>query len=164
MTGRKLTKWVAIAEIVSAAAVVISLIYVGFEIRRSSLESDADIQAELLSYTVQRRYLIVESSDLSSVLTRGYADPTELSPDETLRFQSYIELFYFAWERAYNAQAAVVFSPDLFSGWNTWFVSVAERDPDFIWPMVRDSQGWGATFIQHVDESLGYPKADTANN
>ncbi|MDX1507409.1 MAG: hypothetical protein R3358_03950 [Woeseiaceae bacterium] len=160
MTERKLSVWVAIAEIVSAAAVVLSLIYVGFEIRRSTLESEADIQAELLTYTVQRRYLVVESSDLSSLLAKGYADPTRLSPAEALRFQSYIELFYVAWERAYMANAAGYFSDELFHAWNIWFISVAENDPDFVWPMVRDSQLWGSSFVQHVNTSLSSPKPD----
>ncbi|MGI9263317.1 MAG: hypothetical protein ACR2QU_00215 [Gammaproteobacteria bacterium] len=158
MTERKLNTWVAIAEVISAVAVVISLIYVGLEIRRSTLESDADIQAELLTYTVQRRYLLIESSDLSSLLAKGYADPSQLSPDEILRFQSYIELFYVAWERAYMSKDAGVFSEELFDTWHAWFVSVAENDPEFVWPMVRDSQGWHALFIQHVNDSLGYPK------
>ena len=34
--------------------------------------------------------------------------------DEALRFQSYIELFYVAWERAYNTHVAGVFSEELF--------------------------------------------------
>ena len=160
MTERKLNTWVAIAEVISAVAVVISLIYVGVEIRRSTLESDADIQAELLSYTVQRRYLLVESNDLSSVLVKGYADPSQLSPDEVLRFQSYIELFYVAWERAYISKDAGVFSEELFDAWDAWFVSVAERDPEFVWPMVRDSQGWLPDFVQHVNRSLGYMNSD----
>ena len=158
MTERKLNYWVAIAEIISAVAVVISLIYVGVEIRRSTLESDADIQAELLSYTVQRRYLVIESSDLSSLLAKGYADPAGLSSDELLRFQGYIELFYVAWERAFLTRAAEVLSEELFVAWNRWFISVAERDPAFVWPMVRDSQGWHPDFIKHVNTSLGYPK------
>ena len=160
MTERKLKVWVAIAEIISAAAVVISLIYVGLEIRRSTLESEADIQAELLSYTVQRRYSVIESNDLSSLLVKGYSDPAQLSPDEMLRFQSYIELFYVAWERAYNANAAGVLSEELYGGWNAWFISIAERDPAFVWPMVRDSQVWLPDFVQYVDKSLGYPKSD----
>jgi hypothetical protein len=160
VTERKLNTWVAYAEVISAVAVVISLIYVGVEIRRSTLESDADIQAELLSYTLQRRYLLIESSDLSSLLAKGYADPSQLSPDEVLRFQSYIELFYVAWERAYMSKDAGVFSEELFDQWNGWFVSVAENDPEFLWPMVRDSQGWHSLFVQHVDHSLGYPKPD----
>jgi hypothetical protein len=160
MTERRWSAWVAIAEIISASAVVISLIYVGLEIRQSTLESEADIQAELLSYTTQRRYLVIESSDLSSLLAKGYADPDGLAPDERLRFQSYIELFYVAWERAYMTYDVGVLSPELFREWNAWFASVAERDPPFVWPMVRDSQAWGPRFIQHVDQALGYLRGE----
>lgn len=163
MIERKLNAWVAIAEIISAVAVVISLIYVGFEIRSSTRESEADIQAELLTYTARRRYLVVESSDLSSLLARGYADPTQLSPDETLRFQSYIELLYVAWERAYMTRAAGVLSDELFDEWNDWFISVAEHAPAFVWPMVRDSQAWLPDFVQHVNISLGDMSSDVAD-
>lgn len=164
MTERRLGTWVAIAEIISAAAVVISLLYVGLEIRRSTLESDADIQAELLTYTHQRRYLLIASSDLSSILAKGYADPTRLSPEEKLRFQSYIELLYAAWERAYLAREAGIFSEELFGEWDSWFVSVAERDPAFVWPMVRDSQGWHPPWVTHVNRSLGQPKPERAKD
>jgi hypothetical protein len=164
MTERRLGNWVAIAEIISAAALVISLIYVGLEIRRTTLESDADIQAELLSYTHQRRYLVIESADLSSILARGYADPTQLSPDEVLRFEGYIELLYVAWERAYMTREAGIFSEELFGDWNTWFTSVAERDPAFVWPMVRDSQGWHPPFVEHVNRSLGDAKPETGKD
>lgn len=160
MTVRKLNTWVEIAQLISAAAVVISLAYVGLQIHQSTLESDADVQAELLSYTVQRRHLVVESSDLSSLLVKGYADPALLSPDEKLRFQSYLEIIYVAWERAYMTRVAGVFSEELFDGWNRWFISIAEHDPVFVWPMVRDSQDWDPSFIQHVNESLGYSKSD----
>lgn len=160
MSERKLSSWVAIAEIISAAAVVISLIYVGLEIRRSTLESDADIQAELLSYTHQRRNLVIESGELASLLTKGYSDPSQLSPDEALRFQNYNELLYVAWERAYMTNAAGVFSDELFDAWNGWFLSIAESNPKFIWPKVRDSQGWDRLFIEHVNRSLGYTQAE----
>ena len=117
MAKRKLKYWVAIAEIISASAVVISLIYVGLQINQSTLESEADIQAELLSYTTQRRYLVIESSDLSAILKKGYADPDRLTPAETLRFQSYIELFYVAWERAYRTNESLGYpKPDMEEG------------------------------------------------
>ncbi|SRR6056297_309953 len=152
---RKLKIWVSIAEIVSAVAVVLSLVYVGLEIRRTTLESDADVQAELLSYTTQRRYLVIESSDLSPILTKGYADPDSLTPAEALRFQAYIELHYIAWERAFYTYNAGVFSTDIFHEWNEWFVSVAENEPDFVWPRVRDSQNFGEPFVRHIDKALG---------
>lgn len=164
MNEGRLSFWVAAAEIISAFAVVVSLIYVGLEIRQSSLVSEADIQAELLTYTTQRRYLVIESSDLASLLARGYADPDRLTPPERLRFQSYIELFYVAWERAYLTYEAGVLSEELFGEWNAWFVSVANNDPAFVWPMVRDSQDWGRRFIEHVDRALGEPKSAPSGN
>jgi hypothetical protein len=72
-----------------------------------------------------------------------------------LRFQSYIELFYVAWERAHMTKAAGVLSPEVFDLWNDWFLSVAKRDPAFVWPMVRGSQHLNPDFVQHVNESLG---------
>ena len=54
MSERNLNTWVSIAQFISAAAVVLSLIYVGLEIRRTTMETDADIQAELQTYTHQK--------------------------------------------------------------------------------------------------------------
>ncbi len=98
------------------------------------------------------------------MLARGYADPDGLAPDERLRFQNYIELFYVAWERAYMSYEAGVLSEELFGPWNDWFVSVAKRDPAFVWPMVRDSQGWDPRFIRHADQALGYSKKEVGGS
>ena len=154
MSSRSLNKWVAIAEITSAVAVVLSLIYVGLEIRRTTIESDADIQAELLTYTHQRRVLVIESQDLSGILSKGYDDVGSLTPEELLRFQYFVELHFVAWERAHLARQSGVFSEELYAAWKEWFVSVAKRDPDFVWPMVRDAQVWPESFVQEVNEGL----------
>jgi hypothetical protein len=128
--------------------------YVGLEIRRTTLESDADIQAELLTYTHQRRILVIESDSLSRLLNKGYQDLDGLTADELLRFQYYVELHFIAWERAHLARESGVFSEELYGSWKDWFVSVAKRDPDFVWPLVRDSQAWDPSFVQEVNESL----------
>ena len=155
MTKVSLKNWAAMAEIFSAIAVVLSLLYVGLEIRRTTMESDADINAELLSYTHQRRYLVIDNGDLSQLLAKGYADPEVLTASELLRFQRYIELHFVAWERAFDAYRVGIFSKEMFEGWDAWFVSVASHDPEFVWPMVRNSQSWSPTFVQHVDAVLG---------
>ena len=154
MSKRDLTSFVAIAEIISAVAVVLSLMYVGLEIRRTTLVSDADIQAELLTYTHQRRILVIESDSLSRLLNKGYQDLDGLTAEELLRFQYYVELHFVAWERAHLARESGVFSEELYGSWKDWFVSVAKRDPGFVWPMVRDSQAWDPSFVQEVNESL----------
>ncbi len=155
MNKVNLKNWAALAQIFSAIAVVLSLLYVGLEIRRTTMESDADIQAELLSYTHQRRYLVIDNGDLSQLLAKGYADPAALTASELLRFQKYIELHFIAWERAFGAHQDGIFSKELFEGWDVWFISVASSDPEFVWPMVRDSQTLSPPFVQHVDAVLG---------
>ena len=160
MSKRSLKNWVGIAEIISAVAVVLSLLYVGFEIRRTTVQSDADVQAELLSYTHQRRYLIIEDSGLSELLAKGYDNPRDLTAGEALRFQNYSELLFVAWERATMARDAGVFSAAGYDAWDAWFVSVAEQAPDFVWPMVRDSQTWNPLFARHVDKVLGRDRSD----
>lgn len=160
MSKRKLKNLVEIAEIISAVAVVLSLLYVGFEIRRTTVQSDTDVQAELLSYTHQRRYLVVENGDLSELLAKGYNNPKDLTAAEAIRFQNYSELLFVAWERATMARDAGVFTAALYDAWDGWFISVAKQAPDFVWPMVRDSQDWNPSFAQHVDEALGQTRLD----
>ena len=155
MSKRSLKNWVEIAEITSAVAVVLSLLYVGFEIRRTTVQSDADIQEELLSYTHQRRYLLIENKDLSELLAKGYENPADLTAGEALQFQNYSELLFVAWERATMAKTAGVFTVAIYDAWDAWFISVAQQTPSFVWPMVRDSQAWSPLFVQHVDEALG---------
>ena len=160
MSKLNLNNWAQFAEIVSAAAVVLSLLYVGFELRRTTVQSNTDVQAELLSYTTQRRYLIIENGDLADLVARGYENPGDLTAGELIRFQNYSELLYVAWERAVFSRDTGVFSGEDFGLWDAWFVSTARKAPDFVWPMVRNSQDWTPSFVQHVDAVLmkGKPK------
>lgn len=58
MNEGRLSFWVAAAEIISAFAVVVSLIYVGLEIRQSSLVSEADnVETHLLEGSGCRSWL-----------------------------------------------------------------------------------------------------------
>lgn len=153
MPTDSLQKWTAIAEIVSAAVVVVSLIYVGYEIRQSSLESDADVQAELLSYSRDRRVLVIENADLARILIEGYADQTALTPEEKLRFNNYVELHYVAWERAFLARDNGVLSDENWIAWDRWFAATASQDPDFVWERVRHNLKFDP-FLRHVDSAL----------
>jgi hypothetical protein len=150
-----LKRWTAMAEIASAVAVVLSLIYVGYEIRRSTLESDADVQAELLSYSRAQRVLVVENGDLARILTKCYADPADLTPEEALRFNNYVELHFVAWERAFMAGESGVLSGERWTAWDEWFAATANRDPDFIWARVRGTLKY-KPFLQHADSALGF--------
>lgn len=153
MNTERLKKWTGLAEIASAVAVVLSLVYVGYGIRLSTLESESDVQAELLSYSRDRRVLIVENDNLARILTKGYADPGNLAPEEALQFDNFVELHFVAWERAFMAGNSGVLSADNWHAWDKWFAATANRDPGFIWPRVRATLHY-EPFLRHVDAAL----------
>lgn len=163
MSTDSLKTWTAVAEIVSAVAVVVSLIYVGYEIRRSTLESDAEVQAELLSYSRDRRVLVIQNADLARVLTQGYADLKSLTPEDALQFDNYVQLHYVAWERAFMASEAGILSDEIWQAWDDWFAATANRDPDFVWGRVRSTLRY-EPFLQHVDFTLGAAEPDKSGN
>ena len=163
MLADNLKTWTAIAEIASALAVVLSLVDVGYEIRRSTLESDADVRAELLSYTRDRRVLVVENAGLARILTKGYTDPATLTPEEALQFDNYVQLHFVAWEGAFLSREAGILSEENWRDWDIWFVATAKRDPDFVWKRVRRTLTY-EPFLQHVDSALGSKKVDKAGN
>lgn len=163
MHADNLKKWTAIAEIASAIAVVLSLIYVGYEIRRSTMESNADVRAELLSYSRDRRVLVIENANLARILTKGYTAPATLTPEEALQFDNYVQLHFVAWESAFISREAGILSEEDWKEWDIWFAATAKRDPDFVWNRVRPTLTYGP-FLQHVDSGLGFKKSDTAGN
>ena len=160
MNKSKLGEIAQLAEIVAAFAVVLSLIYVGLEIRQSTLESDADIQEELLSYTRQRRILVIENSELAQVLTKGYSDISSLTAAENLQFVHFSELHYVAWERAFMAKESGVFSEEIWKLWDDWFASTARTEPDFVWPIVRNTLHPYPAFELHVNTVMGIETSD----
>jgi hypothetical protein len=104
--------------------------------------------------------LLIENSDLSELLAKGYDNPANLTAGEAFQFQNYSELLFVAWERATMARIAGVFTTANYDAWDAWFISVAQQAPGFVWPMVRDSQAWNPSFVQHVDEVLGPAGSD----
>jgi hypothetical protein len=160
MNKFKLGELAQLAEIVAAFAVVLSLVYVGLEIRQSTLESDADIQEELLSYTRQRRILVVENSELAQVLTKGYSGVDSLTAAENLQFVYFSELHYVAWERAFVAKDSGVFSEKMWKLWDDWFASTARAEPDFVWPIVRNTLHSYPAFVLHVNTVMGIETSD----
>ena len=54
----------------------------------------------------------------------------ELTPEDTLRFDNYVELHSVAWERAFMAKDSGVLSEENWSAWDEWFTATANQDPD----------------------------------
>ena len=93
--------WALIAEIAGAIAVVMSVIYLGVQVRANTkvLRSQAHFNALFLA---QRPFeMVIDNEGLSKILNVGFATPEKLSPEEWIRCSYYMFMQFNAWEYLY---------------------------------------------------------------
>lgn len=112
-----LSEWAQIAEIVGSVAVVISLIFVGLEVRNAAeqLEQASDSTAD--SVNSQMSLMIGSDPELAALVHRGEWEPEALTPEEMFRFENLALPRLAAWENTHAAYLAGEFSE---SGWQDW--------------------------------------------
>lgn len=77
----------AIAELLSAAGVIISLVYVGFQVRQNTqMMHAASIDATIGASNYVREQ-IVTNADVASLYNKGNRNPDELTEEETVRYR-----------------------------------------------------------------------------
>ncbi len=90
MRKLQVSEWGSVAEVVSAIAVVISLIYVGLEVHRNTI-TQVQASTQALISDINRTYeTIAEDSELSCIYLRGLADFSGLSAHEKLRLSAFL--------------------------------------------------------------------------
>jgi hypothetical protein len=105
----KLSDWASIAEILGAVAIVISLVYVGQQVRESARQTELNtnaVQAATLQGMVDlsTNYLIDTSLDREFIRTlgRAQADPGQLDEIEALQMQRIIRSQWLRYQGAYR--------------------------------------------------------------
>ena len=153
MDSKKLQVYVSFAEVVSAIAVVLSLVYLGNEVRHASTmdSREADL---LLFERVQRVHrLVIESPGLAEIIVTAEASPQDLAPADRLRYLTYEHEWYNSWEVGFNSHAEGILDDEDWRSWKEWFTQEARRQPRFGW--VENRQHFtGSEFREHADSLL----------
>jgi len=149
MAKRNIAELAAISEIVGTVAVVISLLFVAFNISKNTRVMQA-VNDNFL-YQTQDAILntIVEDSEFSSIYVK-HLNGGELTAVEELRMQNQGIRDLFMWELAYVRNQEGLFAPDQWNSWNrSNSIQFTSEFPDDWWAetrhWVRDD------FAAHVD-------------
>ena len=78
----------AIAEIIAAIAVILSLIYLSAQVRASTRQASTDAVRDLAKGVSDLSLSIAANSELSMIFVSGLADFDALSPEHQLRFRA----------------------------------------------------------------------------
>jgi hypothetical protein len=90
LTGVILLNWTAvgaIAELLGAIAVVMSLLYVAAQVRESTRQARRDATRDLAARISDVSLAVAADAELGELFVKGGADPTQLSQGDQVRFR-----------------------------------------------------------------------------
>lgn len=143
---------VSVVEIIASLAVVVSLLYVAYEFKRSETLNSRDVEDIIYQRMLERDRLVIENPELAEILLQASSDLDGLSPADRIRFLAYEHIFYDSWESAWYYYHEGVLEKSAWDSWNTWFIADAKRRPLLGWTGNRRHFADG--FLEYVDRAL----------
>ena len=102
MKNRILKKWATIAEITASIAVVVSLMFVGFQLHRNTTELRATHSNDLYDAIREIELAMISAPHLVDVYTNGWnTDRADMTDQEIAVFRQYLVQSFTVWEQAH---------------------------------------------------------------
>lgn len=153
MNQNKLQTYASLAEVVAAFAVIISLFYAGYELRRSSALSSREADGILFERVAEANRVLMGSPEMAEIMVAADRDPATLSEADRIRFLAFQHDFFDSWEIGWDYHEDGILEDETWSEWDRWFSAEARRRPAFGWSENRQ-HFTGPDFRAHVDEVL----------
>ena len=135
-----LEDWAAIAEIIGAVAVIITLIYLATQIRQNTAAIRSSNATTVLINTQQLANLLIVDRELADLMLRAMKDKSGLSPSDKLAVYAWFYNMLKIGELAYRAYVNGELDEEY---WNAQlaFYSAYWQTPGFrrYWPNRRDA-------------------------
>ena len=102
----KSVNWKEIAEFVGVVAIVLSLLFIAYELRQSTAVATSQAAFDLNTILDESYRARTQDKDLDELIERGHADPATLSDRERSQFYAWLradlnvnEAAWFYWDR-----------------------------------------------------------------
>jgi hypothetical protein len=141
---------VSIGELIAALAVVLSVIFVGIEVRQNSeTQVRAATQAAVSDYigSLER---ITESREIACLYVRGAQDFGALSGSERLRFSAFYMSFYYQLQQMHRLAEEGSLDPETWAGFEGLLAETTRYPGVRQWFEVRRSW-FGPGFQAYID-------------
>ena len=153
MRVTNISRWSVVAEVVSAVAVVLSLIYVGSEIRQNTISTQLSnaYSAVTLSSTSSQW---LSDSEFAATYAVGLRDFSALDDTQRIQFEGFVSQKLNVWEIVFLSHEQGLIDDAAWGAWEGYFKSQIRSES---WRSVwKDSQsdGFQGPFQVHVDTIL----------
>lgn len=140
----------AIAELVGALAVVITVAYLAVQIRQNTKTAHSAVQQGMLDTLHSLRLAVSQDPELARLLIKANREYESLTPEEVLRFDQFAEDFLSLWSHMQLQHQRSLLDAELWQAWDAGYRRAFEA-PGFrrAWELGKDT--FPAAFRRHVD-------------
>ena len=144
----------SIGEFVGAIAVVVSLVYLAYQIRQNTHAVRSSAQEEILRDMQGFISLVASDSDTAEFYELGLADSSDLSRAERLRFSLILTRFFYSFGRMYYLHCEGTLDPETWEAQKEilrWMIK--QPGVKRWWPSARSQIP--ASFADFVEGEMG---------
>lgn len=153
MNHQRLQSYAAMAEVFGAFAIVLSLIYAGYELRRSGRMSSLEVDVILYEREREHNAVLFQNGEMAELVLTAQQAAHDLIGADRLRYLEYQHDFLDSWEIAFAYHRDGILDDESWEGWNQWYVLQMKQRPRFAWEENRHNFTPGP-FMDHVDAAL----------
>lgn len=110
-----------LAEVLAAVAVVLSLVYVGVQVRQNTQAIEIAAAQQSLDAYRQVQVAVMEEPKMAAAVEKAYSNQ-QLSPVEALQVDTYVHFNFSNWELAYLNHKKELLDDEIWEGWNRYYV------------------------------------------
>lgn len=147
-----LQQWGVLAEVVSAIAVVVSLIYVGMQIRQSANASRAATTQAFSQQYADSMFALLDP-DFSDVWLRGLSGLEELEDEERVSFFAMLNAISRMWESFYYQNSIDELDSALLEPWMVQYMDLHGNNGVKEFWRIRKHQ-YSADFVAYIDRRV----------
>jgi hypothetical protein len=150
----------AIGQIVGAVAVVVSLVYLGRQIRQGARASLAQTELEATRMWSEYHARVAHSPDMARIWDYGHTKPEEMSEQDRQRFIWLVAEYFFLVEGLFNQHTRGFLSPGTWSAHERTIAGALENPIVLEWWRSRVSP-YSGDFVRHVNGLIEHPLPST---
>lgn len=153
MKQGRLQSLVSITQILSSLAVVISIIILLVEFKRTSLVNEKSIENLFYSRMMALDKIVIENKDVTEIILKAHNHPDSLSGSELKRYLAYEHIFFDSWETLWVGFKDGLVENNTWNDWNAWFVQEAKKKPSIA--ISGNDDQFSRAFIIYLRNDIG---------
>lgn len=147
----RLQKWAQVAEITGAAAVVISLLYVGYQVRENTAATQSQTEMNLFGLSTEL-HAWYQDPAFVALVAKANADYDALSDAERMQLERFVMTGLDLWAYAWKSFQRGTLDAGEWKAWDGFFAGEMRTES---WRRTFDKfrYGYADSFKQHVDSA-----------